>query len=583
MLAALVLMSCSRTGRVDPEGGLYGFVPELGTSNKTFSFVVWGDPQVGYFEEGTRWDSREAYNKNTTVRDRLVEAVSLTNQLSPDFVLTAGDNVHWAGQWPHYRVFLDTVRPLQAPLYLVMGNHDWGRITALEPDNPYGDLEFGNFLKAQEELNLPRVGWYSFDAGDWHFVMWSQPGTGSTNIDRWMEDYPELLEWLERDLYVNKDRPTIFVAHHPIMPVGRRQFNAYGLNAHNRARLMSIIMRGNVKLAFFGHVHNSVASIPLLSWNYRGTSFIVLPNAANTARLHDYQESYQSSWGVAEVKIDGQEVEAITFNTLAGETVSIEPSSFEEYNDDVYGYLRPDAQLPVNRTISNGSFEEELQGSWFINHLLPYRTPPVQERSVRSDPAGNQHLYLRVAVDPSESTADRVIYSEVRQAFVNPSPNSWQQLELRYLLDNNGFYSSTYTNAYLVLSGYREGEASKPLFSLNYSLGERNRHENPPLGKAEREEAEDPTIWLQRPPEVDEWATLTINPRADYEAYLGNDWNNHSPDFYVLRIGVSTGYRNAFHPLPEGLVDIRASFDDITVRDRQEPTGISSGFVPAFQ
>ena len=90
---------------------------------------------------------------------------------------------------------------------------------------------------------------------------------------------------------------------------------------HLHGHAFRILTRhGNVRYAFFGHVHNTVAATPLISWRYRDTAFVMVPNAANVLRSTDFQETFRSSWGALRVDVDGPDAE-LTFHTLAGEEV----------------------------------------------------------------------------------------------------------------------------------------------------------------------------------------------------------------------------------------------------------------------
>ena len=544
---------------------------------KEFSFAVCGDSQVAYYEEGTIWNTEELLEKFTIVKQRLRDSIELLNRLQPDFALTLGDNVHAAGQWVHFRVFVDVVSDVTIPLYLVMGNHDWGRGTALDRENIYGTTEFGNFLWAQQEINGFKLGWYSFDAGDWHFIMWSQPGVDSVDIDWWMEQYPQFLDWLEQDLDANQNRPIIFVTHHPLLPVGRTQFEYYGLNPGNRRKLVELITRyGNVRYALFGHVHNTIASIPLISWRFKGITFLVLPNSSNTVRAYDYLETYQSSWGVTEFKINGSECEGIKFHSLSGEEIEIDPESLPYYKDQVYGYLLADHEIPIHKTVINGGFEDPLEGAWFVNHLLPYGQTPMQRRMLIRGGMTDEGRYLYLYVKANRQNKHR-LRSEVRQA-IQIGHEDWIRIRLKYLIESKAEGTAKNKNLYIQIAAYKDG-TSRRLVNLFYNIGSRPMGENPPLWNSEFAEEDSEPLWLQSTPVYDEWTELILNPKGDYTKYVG-DWNALGMDHLVLRVGVSTRFQNKINFSPSAqTIEIGAGIDDILFEKTRNRTGPSPGFV----
>ena len=125
------------------------------------------------------------------------EAVELVNRLEPDFVITVGDMIEGYGddslaterEWDEYD---SIVSALDAPLYLVPGNHDiWS--------------------DASEAVYRQRCGepYRSFDIGGCHFVV--------VDNSRWntSEELPAgQLAWLERDLAAHGDADWTAVFFH---------------------------------------------------------------------------------------------------------------------------------------------------------------------------------------------------------------------------------------------------------------------------------------------------------------------------------------------------------------------------------
>ncbi|MDZ7266533.1 MAG: metallophosphoesterase [candidate division KSB1 bacterium] len=550
------------------QDSLCGYVPAIGTREKAFTFGIWGDPQVAHYAPGTRLGSEENKANAKTVVPRLQQTVALTNRLAPAFVITLGDNIHNTGEWENFNVFVQAVQPLQMPLYLLMGNHDHVPAADTLAGNPLGRREFANFRWAQQQINgLDKVN-YSFDAGDWHFILFSQPGGHGYGVDAYLERHPEYLAWLEADLAANRDRPTMFFTHHPLLPVGRVQFDHYGPGAAHRARLVELLTRhGNVQYAFFGHVHNTVAAIPLISWRYRGTAFIVMPNAANFARQADYLETAQSSWGLGLVRLNGAQCESITFHTLAGESIALDPATFEEYDDRRYGYLQPEWALPAAESIRNGSFEEDGPAGWFVNHLLPYENPPVQKRLVVTGGAFEGSRFLQLYTKARASVYDTQSYLtvEVRQAVSAPAAGQWPVLKLHYKIAAAEYRFPEVCQPFIMVAGFKAGERVHR-FALAYSLGE-------PFSFFG---VRGPYVCLKLAPVFDEWRELTLYPRSDFARYFPEkSWENLAIDRVVVTLGV---HNANYSPTAEN-AEAGAGFDKVSWTTTSSPTPPTTGIM----
>lgn len=562
-LTLFALFACVATLTAQPQN--CGYVPNIGTKKIAFSFAIWGDPQVAYWAPNTKFDNPSNKSKYEVVAPRLRRTVALTNTLQPEFVVTLGDNIHNTGEWENYQVLLDAVQPLQPPLYMLMGNHDHVPKADTFATNPIKNVEFANFLSMQKLLNAPQLVNYSFDAGDWHLVLFSQPGGEGYGVDDYFARHPEFLEWLEADLAANEFRPTIFFTHHPLLPVGHVRFDHYGPGPIYRSKLTEILTRyGNVKFAFFGHVHNTVASIPLLSWQYKNTAFIVLPNAANSVRLNDYQENAQSSWGVGMVKLNGPFCESITFHTLAGEVITIDARNLPEYEEAVYGYLTPEADLPAAAAIRNGDFEQQLSSGWFSNHLLPYDTPPIlrRERRNHASEASDHYLYLYSEASHIADDSESYIISQVRQAVSKPEADKWPVLKLRYKLDSADYQSPGVCNAFVEVAGYRKGVRGRQ-FAIAYSLG-RTFGINALRGAYTS---------LEMKPVLDEWQELTIYPRSDFNRYFPElSWERLALDNIVITLGV---FNDNYSP-DQTTAKVGVGYDDVRWFTVDQPTPLTS-------
>ena len=480
--------------------------------------------------------------------------------------MTVGDNVHGIGEWENYQVFAGICRDLEMPLYQLIGNHDHGPNTRNFDGNPYGTREFGNFLWAQKRLNAPELVNYSFNAGDWHFVLAAQPG----GCDGFLDRYPEWLKWLDADLKQHRERPTFFFAHHPLLPVSRTHFDSYNMNAANRARLAEVLTRyGNVKYAFFGHVHNSVASIPLISWRWRGGAFIMMPNAANVVRFNDFHETFKSSWGTGIVEVDGSRVTSLKFHTLESEVVPIDPAQFEEYDHDKYCFLRPLGGMPSPKTLANAGFEDALRGTWFVNDVIPYGKPQIHRHEIRagSSAEGKRCLYLYTKATKRPRPPKNYVVAEARQAVAAPAPGLWPQLHLKYRIESKEFRGTGGGCANVMVSGHEKGSA-KSKFVLLYQLGSG-------YTRFGIKRLRGPVVALRRRPELDRWADLVLNVRADYERHFETpSWS----DLNLYNLVITLGNFNDDYA-PGGVqTEIGVGFDDVAWHMASEARSPTAAF-----
>ncbi|MBW1766390.1 MAG: metallophosphoesterase [Deltaproteobacteria bacterium] len=554
-----------------PDSALCGYLPDVGTRKKEFSFVVWGDPQV-------RETKDEEFDKS----------IALTRKLKPEFVISLGDQVHTPNM-KQYRTFLKHVKTLNSPLYLVMGNHDWSPQAGGFDGNVYGKRNFGNHLYVQKQTGGHELICYSFDAGNWHLVIAPEPGHSGEMIDDYYEIHTLWVKWIKEDLRKNQQRQTMFFAHAPILPVGRRKFEWFNLKPHHRAELMDALTRyGNVKYAFSGHVHPSVAAMPHISWRYKGMTVI---NVANAGRLtrggrkggetgEDYPETVKRHVGVMNVHVKDGDVVSLKYCCVSGEILEIRPEELHEYDDNVYGFLRPDSELPAADAIINGDFERPLSEGWFVNHLFPAHrfpdtNPHIQKREIRSDggPGGKPYLYLYTKANMRNSN----VTSEARQAVAAPAKGRYPHLMLKYRILSKEYKRPEDCNGAVIVSGWRRSDPKKAVFHMVYSLGRPFVHRN-------YYRFFGPMTCLVAKPELDNWADLTLDIRSDYErssmmfrprSEVRQSWDSMGIDSLVMTL---SSYNSRVDTRSSSPSEIGIGFTGVSMDMAAAPSGATPGF-----
>ena len=542
-------------------------------SKKSFRLALWGDPQIAYGPEGYDFKNygsgtpesrfRSIWN---TVNERLSEGVELTNTLNPDFVISLGDNIHGYGEHEHYGLFTDIIKgkhkrfqnsQLDAPLLCIAGNHDhWRHNLRVNPESPYlgrykpkqSKTEYGNYLAFLKEVNSPAFINYSFDMGDWHFILLSQAAGA---VDGEFERHPEYLTWLRKDLLKNKSKPTVFCSHHPMLPQGSRHFDAYGPSATYRRIFHDILKEhGNVKYAFFGHVHNTVYSINKISWKYDGIHYITLPNISHTTRVNDfleYPDFKENSHGVLMMDFEGQNTGKFIFKSLNGKSYNLNPDNLPLYNEKKYGYLKPEwSWEPHPEGIQNGRFDLPLEGSWYQSHYIDYfkenisddaECPWFKREIRRMNPPGNKnYLYMYSRAWTNAAGAAHLI-ADVRQAVL---PYKHPKLEMKYRVFADQLNHGAFCCPFIAISGYKN-EKSYPEWILFYNIGANEgklsdkKFSGTSMKAFYRQCRNRKEIYIDR--QTGSWKKIKRDVATDFEQEFGKVWKENDSEVIILTLG----------------------------------------------
>jgi 3',5'-cyclic-AMP phosphodiesterase len=186
----------------------------------------------------------------------------------PDAVLVSGDLAENAGD-AEYEQVRELLAPLEAPLYVLPGNHD-DRATLRR----HFDLAGAGGEPVQ----------YAADLGPlWLVVVDSTcPGVDPGAVD------DERLSWLDDELALAPDVPTIIAMHHPPLVTGIPALDATGLVAEDRRALAEVVARHpQVRRLVGGHVHRPVAG------DLAGRAVLAAPSTYMQARLDFCKEELQ--------------------------------------------------------------------------------------------------------------------------------------------------------------------------------------------------------------------------------------------------------------------------------------------------
>jgi 3',5'-cyclic-AMP phosphodiesterase len=179
----------------------------------------------------------------------------------PDAVLVSGDLADHAAD-AEYEQVLELLAPLQAPLYVLPGNHDDRRALRRHFGVPGADGE-----PVQ----------YSVDLGPLRLVVLdtTRPGEDPGALDT------ERLGWLDAELAAAPHAPTLLAMHHPPLVTGVPALDDFGLPAADRRALGEVVERHRqVRRLVAGHVHRTMTG------EFAGRAVLTVPSTYVQARLN---------------------------------------------------------------------------------------------------------------------------------------------------------------------------------------------------------------------------------------------------------------------------------------------------------
>jgi len=512
---------------------------------KNFSFVIMADPQGGDPEEEGNWPTRMKIH-NAWIED----SIHRTNELDPQpaFTLVLGDIVDSQGQMANFVQMNSFLKQLKSPVLYAIGNHETRYRSEFTPG--YNMEAFNNYFAAQKALNGMDLMLYSFDLGDWHFVVWPDP----LRSNFW-ETHPHYFDWLERDLEKHQDRPTFFFQHVPSHPVGINPLVNYAESVSVKRTLLDILARyGNVRYIFSGHVHIPVKASFKTAVTYRGMKMINLPAAGYRPRGFG-EEDFAGGpcQGITVVHINGKEAD-VHFKTVTQEEFQY-PESLPEFEEEKWAlWLRYKWQLPAADQLVNGNFDQRLKG-WVRRFVYAEDENPSNICEVRPDynRPGFYALYLhchkRGYDIPGQDRLPQTI-NRISQA-VRWKAEDWPLLKIKYKVDQKHSDLEGWCGAYVQVEAF---DRSFRKMSLIYWLGTAYTG----LGnKIDKELADNIHLKLADVP--DKWQAAELNLAKDLQQHSQKRFTDLSIDRLVITMGVWTINDGGQYPYSIYVDDVKLS------------------------
>ncbi len=540
------LLFYNEVGEIDPkEAGIQ-------VSENNFNFIAMADPQGG-----------NPYLNNENIKTRmrihnafLEDSVGLINQVNcdPKFAMVIGDITDAQGRKEDFEQMHEFLGKSKVPLLYSIGNHETTYSVKLGPG--YNMDGFSNYFAAQKAINGLDKLLYSFNLGQWHFVVWPDPLRNN-----FFETHPHYFDWLEKDLEKYKDRPTMFFQHVPIHPIGINPMISYTEDVRTKKEILSILKKfGNVKYVLSGHVHIPIKSSFKTAVSIDRIKFINLPAAGFRPRAFgevDYNGG--PSQGVAIVEVNGKEAE-ITFKSVTLEEYKY-PSVFPELDQELYSLeFQEKWEIPASNQFINGSFEDRLNG-WGRRFIYMEDLNPSNIcKSVRIPGTRDHALYLFTKIrsyhKPGQDRWPQNL-NRIYQA-LNVTTNSNPTIRFKYQVDQRNTNKDALCGAFVLVEGY--AGVTKRL-NIMYSLGKAWYHNEDPNV--------DPRIVIDLGTEYKGWHQASLNVAEDFNTYVdGNQYNELKVDRLFITLGTWTG--NDGHDKSYGV-----HFDDFVLEMISEASNVN--------
>ena len=205
---------------------------------------------IHYIDEIPNW---EVKRKLVEYADRLTEKMidKINNEIKPDVSVCLGDMIQASSNLEkdkrNIEYIYNKLKRINNPFYTLLGNHEL------------------KLVKSNREI-LDLIGYdsatYSVDIEGYHLLFIGTDINEEDKKNRTQYISDEDLEWIEKDLELNKDKKVIIFSHFGI-PEDKKlmdNFWAYtedgeNLMLRNRDKLKELIKNKNVLAVFIGHLH----------------------------------------------------------------------------------------------------------------------------------------------------------------------------------------------------------------------------------------------------------------------------------------------------------------------------------------
>lgn len=205
---------------------------------------------IHYIDKIPNWSTkRKLVEYADTLTEKLIDKIN--NEIKPDIVIHLGDMIQASNDINIDKKNIlhvwNLFQKIKKPYYTLLGNHE---LKSVQSNKEILDLI--NYKSAT----------FSIDKSDYHFVF---IGTDINNEDKLYKTHyisESDLEWLKKDLEVNKDKKIIIFSHFGIAEDANIKENFWcysedgeNLMLRNRSKLKELMQNKNILAVFCGHQH----------------------------------------------------------------------------------------------------------------------------------------------------------------------------------------------------------------------------------------------------------------------------------------------------------------------------------------
>ena len=342
MKRILLVASCLALGLAGLATRAASLFPRLEPVGENFTFLINADPHVSR----ERPNAKSPQPHNQLLREFVKEVNAAPEQ--PAFVIFNGDIYERQGAPQTTDILLQIIKDLRPLPIAVTGNHD---VRDFDVD--------AIFRPVQHAFNGTTNDTFSFDCGQWHFVVMP-----TKELLTSPEKEEAFLKWLDQDLQANRARPTMGFMHYHLLPVGTSQLEFYTQSISYKNRLLDALTRyGNVKYVFSGHVHSGIENSVKTAWEYRGVNFVVAPSPVRPRPFgEEYPEFTLDGGYYLKVEVQGKSVRLLG-HQIGRPAEHLYPAAFRKF-DLAFDprYFKAVWDLPAETKLRNGGFEDGLAG-----------------------------------------------------------------------------------------------------------------------------------------------------------------------------------------------------------------------------
>lgn len=477
----------------------------INSKKENFRFVIMADPQGGdptcqRLDSPTRMKIHNAF---------IEESIERCNELDPqpEFTIVIGDYVDSKGQMENFIEMNNYFEKLKSPFLIEIGNHETEYTAKFSPG--YNHRSLDNYYSAQKTMNGMDKLLYSFDLGQWHFIVWPDP----LRSEFWPR-HPHYFDWLERDLEQHKEMPTIVMQHVPAHPIGINPLINYAESVEVKRTFINILAKhNNVKYVFSGHVHIPLKASIKTAVEIEGIKFINLPAAGFRPRAFGEEDLYGGpSQGIVFADIKGKEID-VFFHNVTREIFKY-PKSFEKFDNQKYPlWLNHKWEIASNEELINGDFQMGLK-NWarrfvYLEDKNPSNICQVENCLGKSN-SNALYLYTRKRGfdTPGQDRLPQTI-NRICQV-IDLKKGNFPALSIRFKIDKEHYNPDFLSGAFFWIEGFQK---SFKKLNLCYSVGRMYMN----IGSNfSRDKSIFPTH-LNVPYGGKNWDELNINPALDHE------------------------------------------------------------------